>query len=129
MKLFSQGSFIQRVKERAAQKDESLLAAGRQVAKGIALGYLLYYALLILVIIGLLAVIGFTDLLGGPFVVAQVILFLLVGTLLLLIAGLLWIWQRVKKTLSRLDKTYRKRTDATDTTVTKTLNINGKTYE
>lgn len=95
--IFTTKTFVARVKQKAKQEGWHPVRAARELAKDAALGYAIYYGVMLLFSIGLLAVLSFTDLIGGPFVVAQVLFFLLVGTLL--VAGLSgwWIWRKIKK--------------------------------
>lgn len=101
--IFTTKTFIARVKQKAKEEGWHPVRAARELAKETALGYAIYYGVMLLFSAGLLAVLSFTDLLGGPFVFAQVLLFLLVGTILLAGFGIWWVWRRIKDRVKSLD--------------------------
>jgi hypothetical protein len=94
--------FIDRTKERAAADDSSFTAAARQEVKDMVYGYMIYYAALVLLILGMLSILSFTDLLGGPFLLAQILLFLFGGTVVLMVIALWWLWSKIKHKLSEM---------------------------
>lgn len=103
-KIFSQTAFIKRAKSKARKNDWNLITASREVAKEITFGYIIYYGIGLLLVIGVLSILSFTDLLGGPFVLAQVVLFLVVGTLILAVVGVWWLWRRIKNRIKKLHR-------------------------
>lgn len=107
--IFTTKTFIARVKQKAKEEGWHPIRAARELAKETALGYAIYYGTMLLFSVGLLAVLSFMELLGGPFVFAQVLLFLLVGTLLLAGFGIWWVWRRIKQRVSGLGSTFHRR--------------------
>lgn len=103
--IFTTAAFIKRARRKAKEEDGDLLAASRKLLKEVLIGYALYYGFFLVLTVGILAVFGFTNLLGGPFVLAQVILFLLVGTLIIAAFGLWWLWSKIKQKIQSTDNT------------------------
>jgi low temperature requirement protein LtrA len=50
----------------------------------------------------MLSILSFTDLLGGPFLLAQILLFLFGGTVVLMVIALWWLWSKIKHKLSEM---------------------------
>lgn len=100
--IFTTKTFIARVKQKAKEEGWHPIRAARELAKETALGYAIYYGVMLLFSVGLLAILSFTELLGGPFVFAQILLFLLVGTILLVGLVIWWLWRRIKERVKDL---------------------------
>lgn len=111
--IFTTQSFVARVKRKAKEEGWHPVRAARELAKEVMLGYAIYYGFALLLTIGILVILSFTDLLGGPFVLAQVVLFLLVGTVLLASAGIWWLWWQIKKRVKNIGNTFHHRSGST----------------
>lgn len=94
--------FIHRTKERAAEDDTSFTTAARDEVKGMLCGYVIYYAVVLLSVLGLLSILSFTDLLGGPFLAAQILLFLFAGTVVITLGSLWWLWLKIRHKLNEM---------------------------
>jgi len=99
--------FIDRAKKRATADDSSFIAAARQEVKEIVYGYMIYYAVFMFLIFGMLSILAFTDLLGGPFLLAQILLFLFGGTVVLLLISLWWLWSKIRRKISEMQDDHK----------------------
>ncbi len=110
-KIFNRGRVLKRIKNRLQkqQNGEGPEKIVKDIAKDWLTGYAIYYGLWMLLIIAFLCVLSFTSWLGGPYVVAQIILFLFVGSILLLAGSLLWLWRKAKKEVDNLKKRHERR--------------------
>lgn len=84
--------FIGWIQKQTKGQDKNI----RSALKSIAYAYGFYYGGWFLLVLGGLAVLSFTSWLGGPFVAAQVIFFLIVGTLTVVLLNLFWLYRAVK---------------------------------
>jgi hypothetical protein len=95
-KLFTAGAFFKQAKSRAQKNDWNLKKATRELAKDVVLGYLLYYGLLLGLLLIILSILSFSSLLGGPYLLAQILLFLVAGTTTILFISICWLWQKIQ---------------------------------
>jgi hypothetical protein len=76
--------------------------------KAVGYAYGFYYGGWVAILIAFLMVLSFTSWLGGPYVAAQVIFFLIVGTAVLLLVSLYNFWRTLKDKWGNSDtNTYR----------------------
>ena len=66
-------------------------------------GYALYYGSWLVLVLAGLAVLSFTTWLGGPYVAAQVIFFLIAGTVSIVAVNIFWLWRAIKNGVSNFD--------------------------
>ncbi len=102
------------LQKRAKGKSEDVWS----VFKGVMYAYGLYYGSWLVVVLGGLAILSFTSWLGGPYVVAQVIFFLVAGTLAIILLNLFVFYRTLKGKWDDLQnsKRYREAKDVTETT-------------
>lgn len=100
--IFTTRSFVERAKQKAQEEGWHPLRASRELMKETALKYALYYGAYVGLLIILLVLLSFTEVLRGPFVLAQIILFLVVGTILLAAIGIWWLWRKIKQKVTDL---------------------------
>jgi membrane protein implicated in regulation of membrane protease activity len=101
------------LKKRAQGDSEDVVS----VFKSISYAYGLYYGGWLLLVLAVLAILSFTSWLGGPFTAAQVIFFLIVGTVTIILLNLYVFWRTIKgKWESRNPDDYREARDVTETT-------------
>ncbi|MEX2515051.1 MAG: hypothetical protein WD335_02910 [Candidatus Paceibacterota bacterium] len=115
--IFTTKDFIHQARKQATSEDSNLLQASRKLLKEKLIAYSLYYGFWTLSVIGLLAVLSFTDLWGGPFLAAQIILFLVGGTIILLAAVAWWLWSEIKKKLKNFETNNHRPKDIKEATV------------
>lgn len=107
--IFSLASVIKEIKKRSTDSKKNPEATLKELAKDWLSGYALYYGLWTVFIIGLLSLFAFSSFLGGPFVLAQIILFLLVGSVLILTAVLFWLWHKAKDKVDELKNLHERK--------------------
>jgi len=100
------------VKEKKSNDNNSI----KEAFKGVVYGYALYYSSWFLLVLAGLAVLSFTSWLGGPYVAAQVIFFLVAGTVSIIALNIFWLWRTLKGTWEsgRDQNQYRNARDITD---------------
>ena len=112
--IFSKKAFVDRAKEKAKEKDYHLIDAGKELAKEVVFAYVLYYGLWLAAILAFLGILSFTEILGGPFVVAQIIFFLVAGSFVLAVVSLWQLWRVIKQELRKLNPLAGKSDNADD---------------
>jgi hypothetical protein len=105
-------TFLRWAKERKSGESDSI----KNAFKGVVYGYALYYGSWLVLVLAGLAVLSFTTWLGGPYTAAQVVFFLIAGTVSIIALNIFWLWQTLKgKWDSGRDQNqYRNARDITD---------------
>jgi hypothetical protein len=85
-------TFLRWVKEKKSGESDSI----KDAFKGVVYGYALYYGSWLVLVLAGLAILSFTSWLGGPYVAAQVIFFLVVGTVSIIALNIFWLWRTLK---------------------------------
>jgi hypothetical protein len=89
-------TFLRWAKEKKSGETDSL----KDAFKGVVYGYALYYGSWLVLVLAGLAVLSFTSWLGGPYVAAQVIFFLIAGTVSIVAINIFWLWRAIKNGVS-----------------------------
>jgi len=85
-------TFLRWVKERKSGETDSI----KGTFKSVVYGYALYYGSWLVLVLAGLAVLSFTSWLGGPYTAAQVIFFLIAGTVSIIGINIFWLWRAIK---------------------------------
>lgn len=105
-RMFSHAKFIKQVKDKAQDDDLDIQSAVKEVAKDIMVGYLIYYGFWMLIVIAGLAALSFSHVLGGPYVIAQILLFLVIGTLVIAGGGLWFLYHKAREGFDEFKNKY-----------------------
>ena len=89
-------TFLRWAKERKSGESSSI----KEAFKALMYAYALYYGGWLMLVLAGLAVLSFTSWLGGPYVAAQVIFFLIAGTVSIIALNIFWLWRAIKNGVS-----------------------------
>lgn len=106
-------------------------AAGSEFIKGIIEGYALLFGFWVAGVLGILAILGFTDWLQGPYGWAEILFYIALSVLVLIVVGIYLAYKAIKKQVKKFETKVRSslatKVEVTDVDSTDLRNTKTKT--